>query len=55
MARAGLSGSELGADLSAWLAKKMARLNSSMAPSRAIDITRSDEGGIEGGATDGDL
>ena len=39
MARAGLSGSEPGADLSAWLAKIMARLNGSTAPSRAVDIT----------------
>ena len=41
MARAGLSGSELGADLSAWLAKITARLSGSMAPSRAICITSS--------------
>ena len=39
MARAGLSGSEPGADLSAWLAKIMARLSGSTAPSRAVYIT----------------
>ena len=39
MARAGLSGSEPGADLSAWLAKIMARLSGSTAPSRAVCIT----------------
>ena len=42
MARAGLSGSELGADLSAWLAKIMARLSGSTAPSRAVYITKGD-------------
>ena len=39
MARAGPSGSEPGADLSAWLAKIMARLSGSTAPSRAVYIT----------------
>ena len=39
MARAGLSSSELGANLSAWLAKIMARLSGSMALSQAVDIT----------------
>ena len=39
MAWAGLSGSEPGADLSAWLAKIMARLSGSTAPSRAVYIT----------------
>ena len=39
MARAGLSGSEPGADLSAWLAKIMAWLSGSTAPSQAICIT----------------
>ena len=40
MARAGLSGSEPGADLSAWLAKIMAQLSGSTAPSRAVYITK---------------
>ena len=39
MARASLSGSEPGADLSAWLAKIMAPLSSSTALSRAVCIT----------------
>ena len=39
MAQAGLSSSEPGADLSAWLAKITAQLNGSMAPSWAICIT----------------
>ena len=39
MARAGLSGSEPGADLSAWLAKIMARLSGSTALSQAVYIT----------------
>ena len=39
MARASLSSSEPGADLSAWLAKIMAQLNGSTAPSQAICIT----------------
>ena len=39
MAQTGLSGSELGADLSAWLAKIMAQLNGSTAPSWAVCIT----------------
>ena len=39
MARVGLSGSEPGADLSAWLAKIMARLSGSTAPSWAVYIT----------------
>ena len=39
MAWAGLSGSELGADLSAWLAKIMARLSGSTALSQAVYIT----------------
>ena len=39
MAQAGLSGSELGADLSAWLAKIMAWLSGLTAPSRAVYIT----------------
>ena len=38
MAQASLSSSELGADLSAWLAKITARLSGSTAPSRAVDI-----------------
>ena len=39
MAQAGLSGSEPGADLSAWLAKITARLSGSTAPSQAVYIT----------------
>ena len=46
MARAGLSGSEPGADLSAWLAKIMARLSGSTAPSRAVYITSFTERGV---------
>ena len=42
MAWASLSSSELGADLSAWLAKIMAQLGGSMAPSRAVYITSCD-------------
>ena len=38
MAQASLSSSELGADLSAWLAKIMAQLSGLMAPSQAVDI-----------------
>jgi hypothetical protein len=41
MARAALSGSELVTDLSAWLAKIMARLTGSSAPSRAVCNTNS--------------
>ena len=39
MAQASLSGSELGADLSAWLAKITAQLSGLTALSRAVDIT----------------
>ena len=47
MARASLSGSEPGADLSAWLAKIMARLSGSTAPSRAVYITTNTASGME--------